>query len=46
MAMTHLSLFTGCLCRKECLIVHVQENYSAKEIAQMIGARELEVEFA
>lgn len=34
------------LCRKECLIVHVQENYSAEEIAQMIGARKLEVELA
>ena len=34
------------ICREECLIKHITENYTVTEIAQMIGAKELEVEFA
>ena len=34
------------ICREECLIKHITENYTVAEIAQMIGAKELEVEFA
>lgn len=34
------------ICREECLIKHITENYTVSEIAQMIGAKELEVEFA
>lgn len=34
------------ICREECLIKHITGNYTVAEIAQMIGAKELEVEFA
>ena len=34
------------ICREECLIKHITEHYTVAEIAQMIGAKELEVEFA
>ena len=34
------------ICREECLIKHITENYTVADIAQMIGAKELEVEFA
>ena len=34
------------ICREECLIKYITENYTVAEIAQMIGAKELEVEFA
>ena len=32
------------ICREECLIKHITENYTVAEIAQMLGAQELEVE--
>ena len=34
------------ICREECLIKHITDNYTVSEIARMIGAQELEVEFA
>lgn len=34
------------LCREECLLKHITDNYTVSEIAQMIGAQELEVEFS